>query len=185
MKHLKLTGLITFILIFIVGCKKDWGDTKGDIYTPLEGPPEDVKYDPNNYEITYDINPSPVRMGREAIVSVQISRKDLRQIDFDIYYDWTIVNQADYYLQARVIDLELYFHPRINNELNVDGFGISSVTVSSSVTDALNWLGSAELVRDAVNVISMLFINLNIGYENNNGNIEYFLTKQIGVPVYY
>lgn len=185
MRYIKFAGVIIFTLVFVSGCRKDWGNAKGDIYSPLDGPPEDVKYDPNNYEISFDINPSPMKIDREAVLSVNVSRKDKKDIDFNIYYDWTIVNDASYYSGSYYFSLEVSFHPRINNVLNVQGYSIKSVTVSASVTDALVFFGSTEAVRSAVSEIGMLLINLQLGYENNNNEIEFFYSSQASIPVYY
>ena len=184
MKFLKVFLLICLVL-YSFACKKDWGNTKGDIYTPLEGPPEDVKYDPNNYETSFTINPSPMKMDRTAVVSVQLSRKDKKDIDFNIFYDWTIVNDSAYQTGSLYFSLEGNFHPRINNTLNVQGYSVTSVTVSASVTDALVFFGSSEAVRTAVSEVGMLFINLRLGYENNSGEVEFFYSTQAGIPVYY
>ncbi|MFC1724848.1 hypothetical protein ACFL4T_04410 [candidate division KSB1 bacterium] len=180
--------VVCFLTLFLLQtstCKKDWGSTRPDIYAPLEGPPEDDYFSPHFFDIDINLQPASMQIGTDVELTVQVSRNDHRGIDFDIYYDWTINYGVTYYLQGYYFALDAFLQPRINDSTHVADYGLSRITVSTSRDAAEASFPSEEIRIAVVNEIGFLYIDIQIGYCDENSQIQYFITRQVGVPINY
>ena len=173
------------LLLMSYECQKDWGTMKPDVYSPVDSPPEDNYFSPHYFNIDFNLQPAAMQIGSDLELTVQVSRNDHRSIDFDIFYDWTINNGTTYYLQGYYFALDPFLQPRINDSTHVAGYGLNSIAVSSNRESAEASFPSEEIIVSVVNEIGFLYVDLQIGYYNETSGIQYFITRQIGIPIYY
>ncbi|MFC1724847.1 hypothetical protein ACFL4T_04405 [candidate division KSB1 bacterium] len=168
---------VCLLLIFFNSCKKDWNNIKPDIYQEVECPPEASDYDPNIYDVTISVEPDTMIVGTtEVEISVEVTRNDLYPINFDIFYDWTVNNGVSYQLAV----IENILSPRINGSINVNGFGLTSITATTFFNDRIvNYL--QEDKSTILQGIGFINITLRLGYTNDQGEISFFFST--GIPV--
>ena len=170
---------IVLLLIFFNSCKKDWNNVKPDIYEEVEGPPESSDYDPNIYDVTFTIEPDTMIVGStEVEISVEVTRNDFYPINFEIFYDWTVNNGVSYQLAV----IENIIRPRINGAININGFGLTSITATTFFNDFyINYL---QEDRDTIiQRIGFVNITLRLGYMDEQEVIRFFYTTGVSVRI--
>ena len=101
------TSLLFLIVLFFLSCKKDWGTTEKGIYTPLDPPPASLRFDLDIFNIDFSVTPSPVNINNEAVVSINIARKDNQPIGDELYYNWQMIYDRYYYTYRRWYSLDV------------------------------------------------------------------------------
>lgn len=176
--------LFLFILICL-SCQKDWGNTEIQIYDPVNPPPESVRFDPELFDIEYTINPSLVKIGYDAVISVKIVRKNDQPIGCDLYYNWYILPKGIYYWYYSNFgfrySLETLFRPNLEEKGMIQDFNRNSVIFKTDpYKPRIKWFNHDGLL-EALDNVNPATIKLKIGYKNENEEIRYFYSNTIEI----
>lgn len=179
------TSLLFLIVLFFLSCKKDWGTTEKGIYTPLDPPPASLRFDLDIFNIDFSVTPSPVNINNEAVVSINIARKDNQPIGDELYYNWQMIYDRYYYTYRRWYSLDVLYSPRINGETQLEGFGKNQVVFKTTAYESIISSYPENELISATNYFNPLNLILKIGYLNEDDKIKYFYSTWIEISLQY
>lgn len=179
------TFFVFLFVIFCFSCKKDWGSSEKQIYNPVDPPPLNLKFDPELFDFSYTINPTPVKIGQEALVTIKITRKNNQPIGGELYYYWK-TNQSGYFHEPGFYySLESLFSPRLDCLKETQGFDKNQVVFTTDPFEPLiNRFSEARLL-EIIDSFNPVTVNLKIGYKNENDEIRFFHGEKISITVQY
>ncbi|MFC1724849.1 hypothetical protein ACFL4T_04415 [candidate division KSB1 bacterium] len=187
---LKNTIQILLLIVFLFNfCQKDWGTQRTELYTSLEGPPYSEFFNPEFFDVNFDLDPNALKIGGSINISANVSRNDNRNINVELFYRWyvndSLVPYHSLILGTIYYNISFLFLPTLNGEETEEGFGINEVALKTSTYRAVRIFREENAISGVVYNLGHISVSLNLGYKDIDGIVKYFCNKNVNIPVYY